>query len=258
MEGPAAESATAREKLSFERRLSLSREAKERGNALVHEKSYNEAKRAYDEAFVYMFYSQEEYEYELTQTEKEIYQDFLLTLHLNRGLCKLKLRDFDGAKWDFDEAQRYAKARCVHGGVGHPKALYRRALTLMEMVRVELEKAARREYWDDDRTLQWCSASETDLRDALSLAPADRAIPLALQELSNLRMQIVELQKAQRARSKALFAKLGSRTMKPDSNARKSHTCPSTDSGTNASTQPVTNEECIQASLPALERVRIY
>ncbi|KAF6001906.1 hypothetical protein CCYA_CCYA12G3380 [Cyanidiococcus yangmingshanensis] len=247
------------ERIPPEQKLELAKPLKERGNALFREEKYQDAKRAYDEAFVCMFCTQEEFEYLFTTPEKQKHQELLVTLHLNRGLCKLKLKDLEAAKWDFEEAQRYARSLQGPGSKGNAKALYRRARTLIEMVRLELEKAERREHWDDEKALECCSSSENDLREAAAIEPADSAIPRAMQELSRLRTRILELRRAHRVRSKQFFSKLKIDRKPKLHNSENARPAESVQKEDMLDADRVSGEHTeVMHNVPALERVRIY
>jgi tetratricopeptide (TPR) repeat protein len=247
------------ERISPVEKITLATPLKERGNMLYREQRYAEAKRSYDEAFVHMFCTQEEFDYEFTAEEKQKHQQFLVMLHLNRGLCKLKLKDLEAAKWDFDEAVRYTKNLPEVGSKIRSKALYRRALTLIEMARIELQKDEQREYWDEEKVLDWCISSERDLREAMTTESKERAIHCAMQSLHELRARLSKLQRAQRARSKEFFSKLGiyrkitQRDPLPICGTEKAQTAHQP----NVDHTPDDEQENLQ-NLPDLERVRIY
>ncbi|KAK4534825.1 hypothetical protein CDCA_CDCA03G0850 [Cyanidium caldarium] len=205
------------EQLPLERKIELALPCKERGDQCVRKHRYADAKRAYDDAFVFMFCGRDEFELLYTREQRRRHRQHLLPLHLNRGLCKWKLGDHEAALWDLDEAQRLAvwlAGEEDHSPgselrrLGHPKALYRRARIRMERVQAALRKDRRETYWDDEQALETLRACHTDLTQARMLAPHDAAIPDALNELELLQAQVAEARRQARRASRALFARM--------------------------------------------------
>lgn len=222
-----------------ERKIEMAAPHKQRGNELFRQQKYAEAKKEYDDAFVCMFAGRDEFEQVYTDEQRRARNEYVVPLHLNRGLCKCKLGDFDAALWDFDEAQRLSQLTA--GGRGNAKALYRRSRARMALARQELTKEGRKEFWDDDKLAEWLAQCRSDLRDAAWLAPQDRAIRDALAELAELERELKEKRRRAREKSKAMFSLMGR-------------------GGARRATGAADDEEEVEvdySAMPPLERVRI-
>jgi peptidylprolyl isomerase len=88
---------------STSEKIVSSEKEKEKANDLFREGKYEEARKQYDTAFVHVFITKEEWEGFMPEDEKNAITMHKGALHLNRGMCKLKLGKLDDALWDCDE-----------------------------------------------------------------------------------------------------------------------------------------------------------
>ena len=82
-------------------RIAMALDAKVCGNELIASGDYENAKKAYDEGFVRLYFSREEWDSEVlpASTKARVLQA-KLPLFLNRSLCNLHFHDWTAAQWD--------------------------------------------------------------------------------------------------------------------------------------------------------------
>ena len=143
-------------------RLVLSQRDREAGNAAFKAGDWAAARKAYDAAFVSLFYSQDEYSFVLSDGERAELDQAKLGLHLNRAACKLKQEQPDAAVWDCTKALELDPA-CA-------KAHFRRAQAHTARLAHELDKQDRGEFWVLEKAWAVLKEARRDLAALLDLA----------------------------------------------------------------------------------------
>ncbi|KAA8498762.1 Peptidyl-prolyl cis-trans isomerase FKBP4 [Porphyridium purpureum] len=201
---------------------------KEKGNALVKEKKWAEARKEYDNAFVNIFCSKEEWE--AMSNEQRLYINFFkLPLHLNRALCRIKTQDWDDAHWDCSEALRIEP--------DNVKGLYRRGLVLIGQTRREMAKEDAKEYWDVEYAEDLAKQAQHDLDEAHALEKKDGMILAALADLKRVKAQLARHHKNYTEQQRKLYSHMVNNLDKDNTKIR--------------------HNEQLLSSMPALEPFRI-
>lgn len=182
---------------SIQEKIAAGLKEKEKGNKLFAKGKYEQAWKQYDKCFVHVYTSKEEWAAIGKAGRKEI-NHFKLPCHLNRGLCRLRTDDVANALWDFSEALR------IDGS--NVKGLYRKGVTLMRMVQIDLKKEGTDELWDLDLAEGRASEAKQILMDACKMVPNDVAVRKTLTELKAVKEQLVEHRKKYRQDQKKLYS----------------------------------------------------
>mmetsp|Transcript_14245 Transcript_14245/g.24413 ORF Transcript_14245/g.24413 Transcript_14245/m.24413 type:complete len:282 (+) Transcript_14245:488-1333(+) len=170
------------------------------GNDLVKQQKYEEAKKEYDNAFVNIFCSKDEWAL-MTEQQKDYINQFKGPLHLNRALCRIKQRDWANALWDCDEGLRIVPT--------HIQGLYRRGVVYMNMAKDEMHKESTGEFWDVDKAENYAHMARADFKLAHSLVPkGDKLIYDALVELNEVDENLRVCKREYHKQQKSLFSKL--------------------------------------------------
>ncbi|KAK1933974.1 Peptidyl-prolyl cis-trans isomerase FKBP4 [Phytophthora citrophthora] len=146
---------------TVDERIASALEQKEKGNALIAKKDYDQAQKCYDSGFVHIFYAKEEWENFVPEEDKDKVNKVKLVLYLNRALCKIKLMKIEDALWDCDQAILLDSTN----GKGH----FRRGLVFTEKLKAELEKEEKGEFWIVDKGYEYVTEAEKSLEKALEL-----------------------------------------------------------------------------------------
>lgn len=170
---------------------------KEKGNTLFAQGKYEAAWKQYDRCFVHVFTSKEEWAAIGSEGRKAI-NNFRLPCHLNRGLCRLKKNELTDALWDFTEALRIDEHNA--------KGLFRRGTTLIKMVQAEMAKEGTDQLWDLDEAENKADDAKNDLHKAVRIVPGDLNVRKALDELKQMKQQLVEHRKRYRQQQKKLYS----------------------------------------------------
>lgn len=182
---------------TLEEKIKAGLREKEKGNKLFAQGKYEAAWKQYDRCFVHIYTSKEEWA-AIGDSGRQAINTFKLPCHLNRGLCRLRENDLTNALWDFTEALRIEP--------NHVKGLYRKGITLMGLVRVDLSKEGTDELWDLDVTEQRHEEARVELMNAVKLAPNDGNIRKALQELKHIKDELIAHRNKYRADQKKLYS----------------------------------------------------
>lgn len=170
---------------SLARRLEESDALRGEGNAHFRAQRFAEARESYDAAFVRLFTDKEEFE-AMGLEDKARLAEAKATLHLNRAACKLRLGLSKEALWDSDRALDIRPRE--------PKAHFRRASALAQLVQAELAKEKEGRFWDVERTrrvaqdaraaleraMEWTDAGQGQLQQAAAAGAAADGSILAL------------------------------------------------------------------------------
>ncbi|KAF1780309.1 Peptidyl-prolyl cis-trans isomerase, FKBP-type [Phytophthora cactorum] len=146
---------------SVDERIESALEQKEKGNALIATKDYDQAQKCYDSGFVHIFYAKEEWENFVSQEDKDKINKVKLVLYLNRALCKIKLLKIEDALWDCDQA--------ILIDPKNSKGHFRRGLVFTEKLKAELEKEKKGEFWIVDKGFEYANEAEKSLEKAKEL-----------------------------------------------------------------------------------------
>ena len=82
-------------------------------------------------------------------------------LHLNRGMCKLKMKRYHDALWDCDKALEIEPENV--------KGLYRRCLVYTAKLGVELQKETDGEFWVVDKAWKLHDSAKADIDKAIDV-----------------------------------------------------------------------------------------
>uniref|UniRef100_A0A7S1TEG4 Peptidylprolyl isomerase n=2 Tax=Compsopogon caeruleus TaxID=31354 RepID=A0A7S1TEG4_9RHOD len=184
--------------ISIDEKLTNSERFKAEGNAWVGQREYAKAKKSYDNAFVHLFTSKEEWETILSAQDKDRINRFKVPLHLNRGLCRMKLDDLENALWDLSESLRLDDTNV--------KGRYRRGLVKIEMADRMMKKEEEGKYWDIDRVQTLIDEAKKDLLAAVNGAPRDRNIREALGRLKPLENRLGQFRVQYKTQQRELFS----------------------------------------------------
>ncbi|KAG3117016.1 hypothetical protein PI124_g4331 [Phytophthora idaei] len=146
---------------TVDERIESALEQKEKGNALIATKDYDQAQKCYDSGFVHIFYAKEEWENFVSQEDKDKINKVKLVLYLNRALCKIKLLKIEDALWDCDQA--------ILIDPKNSKGHFRRGLVFTEKLKAELEKEKKGEFWIVDKGFEYANEAEKSLEKAKEL-----------------------------------------------------------------------------------------
>ncbi|ETI44636.1 hypothetical protein F441_10624 [Phytophthora nicotianae CJ01A1] len=146
---------------TVDERIESALEQKEKGNALIAKKDYDQAQKCYDSGFVHIFYAKEEWENFVSQEDKDKINKVKLVLYLNRALCKIKLMKIEDALWDCDQA--------ILLDPKNSKGHFRRGLVFTEKLKAELEKEKQGEFWIVDKGFEYAHEAEKSLEKAKEL-----------------------------------------------------------------------------------------
>ncbi|KAE8878776.1 hypothetical protein PF005_g23535 [Phytophthora fragariae] len=150
---------------TVDERIESALEQKEKGNALIAKKDYEQAQKCYDSGFVHIFYAKEEWENFVSQEDKDKVNNVKLVLYLNRALCKIKLAKIEDALWDCDQA--------ILIDPKNSKGHFRRGLVFTEKLKGELEKEKKGEFWIVDKGYEYVNEAEKSLEKAKELVGDD-------------------------------------------------------------------------------------
>ncbi|CEG35518.1 peptidylprolyl isomerase d (cyclophilin d) [Plasmopara halstedii] len=143
---------------TVDERITSALEQKEKGNALIALKNYDQAQKCYDSGFVHIFYTKEEWENFVSQEDKDKVNKVKSVLYLNRALCKIKLKKIEDALWDCDQA--------ILLDPKNSKGHFRRGLVFTEKLKAELEKEKNGEFWIVDKGFEYANEAEKSLKTA--------------------------------------------------------------------------------------------
>lgn len=162
---------------TVDERIASAVEQKEKGNALIASKEYDQAQKCYDSGFVHIFYAKEEWENCISQEDKDKVNRVKLVLYLNRALCKIKLKKIEDALWDCDQA--------ILLDAKNSKGHFRRGLVYTEKLKAELTKEEKGEFWIVDKGFEYANEAEKSLEKAKNLSgdATDRKMLHALADL---------------------------------------------------------------------------
>ncbi|RLN63384.1 hypothetical protein BBJ29_001738 [Phytophthora kernoviae] len=146
---------------TVDERVGSALEQKEKGNALIATKDYDQAQKCYDSGFVHIFYAKEEWENFVSQDDKDKVNKVKLVLYLNRALCKIKLAKIEDALWDCDQA--------ILLDAKSSKGHFRRGLVFTEKLKGELDKEKKGEFWIVDKGFEYASEAEKSMQTAREL-----------------------------------------------------------------------------------------
>ncbi|DBA04885.1 TPA: hypothetical protein N0F65_006887 [Lagenidium giganteum] len=152
---------------TVDERVASATEEKEKGNACMAKKDYEQAQKHYDSGFVHIFFAKDEWEHLVPQPDKDKINKIKHVLYLNRALCKIKLAKIEDALWDSDQAITIDASN----GKGH----YRRGVVYLEKLKGELEKEKKKEFWILERAFEFAKESEKSLTKSLELISATDA-----------------------------------------------------------------------------------
>lgn len=128
---------------SIEEKVESSKEERAKGNVLVAEQKWEEAKKQYDAAFVHIYVGRDEWSACLNDEQRHLVEECKWPLHLNRGLCKLKLGKLDDALWDTEQALELNKDNIK----GH----YRRGVIYTEKLKQYINRENDGQFWEVSR-----------------------------------------------------------------------------------------------------------
>ncbi|KAG7383823.1 hypothetical protein PHYPSEUDO_003306 [Phytophthora pseudosyringae] len=171
---------------TVDERIESALEQKEKGNALIAKKDYDQAQKCYDSGFVHIFYAKEEWENFVSEEDKDKVNKVKLVLYLNRSLCKIKLMKIEDALWDCDQAILLDSK----SSKGH----FRRGLVFTEKLKAELEKENKGEFWIVDKGYEYASEAEKSLEKAKGLI-GDCTDRKMLQAMADLKRSLALLNK---------------------------------------------------------------
>ncbi len=185
-----------------EERIKRSEKARQEGNELFQKGDYAAAKKAYDGAFIHIYYSDEEIKYALPDGIRENVLDLKLKLHLNRAMCKIKLSQVDEALWDCDKA--------LEIDPDNEKGLFRRSSVYSSRLENELAKDSRGEFWVLEKARDHLKQAKADFCAVVEIRRANGApmgvdIKNARARLSDLECKLKECARRYRQDEKNLF-----------------------------------------------------
>ncbi|KAI0557703.1 peptidylprolyl isomerase-like protein [Gracilaria domingensis] len=202
---------------------------KEKGNRLFAQGKYEQAWKTYDRCFVHIYTSKEEWA-AIGSDGRRAINKFKLPCHLNRGLCRLRKNELKDALWDFSEALRIDESNA--------KALYRRAITLTNMVRADMAKEGTDQLWDLDVAEKRAEDAKHDLYKAVRLVPNDLDVRKAIDDLKDDRRKLAQHRKRYRQKQRQLYSTFVSNLDRENQKIAEA-------------------EENVYADMPNLERVYI-
>lgn len=215
---------------SIQEKIRAGQREKEKGNRLFKQGRYEEAWKQYDRSFVHIYTSKEEWA-AIGEGGRQAVNEFKLPCHLNRGLCRLRKDDVTNALWDFNEALRIAP--------DNPKALYRKGVTLVRMLQLDLAKDGTDQLWDLDVAEQRAEEAKETLMQAYRAAPNDAQVRTGLADLKAAREQVAVHRKKYLRDQRKLYSTFISNLDKDNERLRDEE------------------QKSIYDNMPPLERIRI-
>ena len=148
--------------------------------------NYAEAQKQYDTGFIHIFTQRDEWNYILSDEEKEKIKACKLPLHLNRAMAKLKQNKYDDALWDCDQA--------LEIDADSEKGRFRRACVYLEKTKEQLAKEKEGKFWDVEKTGELLAKGREDMDAVLGLrgddGSSDKGVRRKLAEYTRARAEL--------------------------------------------------------------------